>query len=268
MTNPLNQFQGSSVCGGQTSNGYVERIEREGFVLVEECLASAEVTALCADIESARNNPQNFSRVESRGNVFAIRNLFAIVPAVVELLQHAVVRALVEPILGPNAFAVRGILFDKTPGANWGLLWHQDLSIPVRLDPGRPCPGDISVSTKAGVPHLDAPAEILQRMLTLRFHLDAVSDQNGALRVIPSSHQRGRLTAATIDELRSQERIVTCSIPAGGVIAMRPLLLHSSMRSIQPHRRRVIHLEFASCSLPKPFDWYERIPISTTCLPS
>lgn len=49
-----------------------------------------------------------------------------------ELATSSLIRALVEPILGPNFFPVRGILFDKIPGANLKVPWHQDVTIAVQ----------------------------------------------------------------------------------------------------------------------------------------
>ena len=82
---------------------------------------------------------------------------------------------------------VRALFFDKPPDRSWNLPWHKDTSIAVK---------DLSIqsssfsrpTTKAGVPHLIACDEVLRRMLTLRIHLDEVSDENGPLRVIPGSH--------------------------------------------------------------------------------
>ena len=70
--------------------------------------------------------------VRRRGDVYAVRNLIALVPAVVEPLSVSPVRSLMESILGPRVFAVDGILFNKTLRANWKVTWHQDLSIAVR----------------------------------------------------------------------------------------------------------------------------------------
>jgi len=124
----------------KTPDHYVERIERDGFAIVENCLTSREVESLRAAVEAACQDSDNGSLVQARGTVIAVRNLFAIVPTVVELLQHAAVRALVEPILGTGAFAVRGALFDKARGANPerpGLfLFREILVLPVL--PGRP----------------------------------------------------------------------------------------------------------------------------------
>jgi len=43
-----------------------------------------------------------------------------------------VLRTLVEPVIGPGAFATSALLFDKLPRANWLVAWHQDLTIAVR----------------------------------------------------------------------------------------------------------------------------------------
>jgi hypothetical protein len=59
------------------------------------------------------------------------RNLFSYV-SVRQLAISAAVRAIVEPVLGPSALAVRGILFNKHEGANWKVAWHQDTVIAVR----------------------------------------------------------------------------------------------------------------------------------------
>ena len=48
-----------------------------------------------------------------------------------QLAQSSAITSLVHAVIGPEARAVRGIFFDKTPAANWPVQWHQDLSIAV-----------------------------------------------------------------------------------------------------------------------------------------
>jgi hypothetical protein len=62
----------------------------------------------------------------------AMRHLLEAVPEVQEVAGDWMVRRLVEAVLGPKAFAVRSIFFDKTPEANWKVAWHQDMTIAVR----------------------------------------------------------------------------------------------------------------------------------------
>jgi hypothetical protein len=91
------------------------------------------------------------------------------------LLENARVRALaVSPpmrllassVLGPQCFAVRALLFDKTPGTNWKVIWHQDLTIASerRVE----VPGFGPWTEKEGVPHVQPPAEVLDAMLAVR----------------------------------------------------------------------------------------------------
>jgi ectoine hydroxylase-related dioxygenase (phytanoyl-CoA dioxygenase family) len=169
------------------------------------------------------------------------------------LAESTAVRSLVEPALGPNAFAVRDLFFDKTMDANWKVTWHQDLTIAVRHRIDVPDFGPWSV--KDGVPHVRPPVELLERMLTVRLHLDDCGEENGPLRVLPGSHQHGRLGENAIRVWRAEVPAVSCAVKRGGAVLMRPLLLHASSPARRPEHRRVIHLEFAAEELPGGLQW-------------
>jgi ectoine hydroxylase-related dioxygenase (phytanoyl-CoA dioxygenase family) len=188
-----------------------------------------------------------------------VRDLFRVLPLATELVEHDVVRRLVEPLLGPRAFAVRGILFDKTAGRNWKVAWHQDVTIAVRER--RDVPGFGPWSVKAGVVHVQPPVEVLENLLTVRVHLDDCGPDNGPLRVLPGSHRQGILGPAAIERWRLNEKDVACHVPRGGVLLMRPLLLHASAAATAPGHRRVVHLEFASTDLTGGLEWQERIAV-------
>jgi ectoine hydroxylase-related dioxygenase (phytanoyl-CoA dioxygenase family) len=101
------------------------------------------------------------------------------------------------------------------------------------------------------------PVELLEQILTLRLHLDDCDETNGALRVIPGSHRHGKHSAERIRELRTQQPDYLCSVPAGGALVMRPLLLHASSRSQTGAHRRILHIEYAGFSLPENLAWHE-----------
>jgi ectoine hydroxylase-related dioxygenase (phytanoyl-CoA dioxygenase family) len=229
-----------------------QEIARDGFVIVPDVVSEAGISALLAGLEHAASEGKR-----RRGEVYAMRNLLHAVPEAREWAQSEPVRDLVTPLLGDGAFAVRGILFDKTPGANWKVLWHQDLSIAVRER--RDTDGFGPWSEKAGVVHVQPPAALLARMLTVRLHLDECDTENGPVRVLPGSHTSGRLSSAQIAEWRQQTPEITCTVPRGGALVMRPLLLHASSDAKTPRHRRVVHLEFASEELPGALDWKEKI---------
>jgi len=215
-------------------------LEHDGFAVVPEVLEASGAGARAGS--------------QRRGSVYALRNLLGDVPEVAALADGPALRSLVAPVLGPGCFAVRGILFDKTPEANWNVVWHQDLSIAVRER--RDVEGFGPWSEKAGVVHVQPPAAVLERMVTVRLHLDDCDESNGPLLVLPGSHRGGRLTAPEIQQQRAQIASVACPVPSGGALLMRPLLLHASSASQSPRHRRVIHLEYAAESLPGGLRWH------------
>jgi ectoine hydroxylase-related dioxygenase (phytanoyl-CoA dioxygenase family) len=185
--------------------------------------------------------------------LFGARNLLTL-PAVRDIANTHAIRDLVEPATGPTAKPVRATLFDKTQGANWPVLWHQDLSL--ALAGQHDIPGWGPWSVKAGVPHVHAPADILERMIAVRLHLDPCGSNNGPLRVVPRTHGLGRLSRDRIQELRREIDETICTADVGTALLMRPLLLHASSSATTPSHRRVLHIEFAPEDLlPKPLAW-------------
>jgi len=172
------------------------------------------------------------------------------------LVTHSAVRAAVEAVVGQGAFAVRGVLFDKHADANWKVPWHQDLTVAVRRKV--PTNGYGPWSEKAGLPHVQLPTEVLERMLTVRIHLDDCDSSNGAVRVLPGSHLAGRLTDLELASWSRAVQPVTCSVSRGGLLVMRPLLVHASSAATIPTRRRVLHLDFTSGTLAAGLEWSEQ----------
>jgi ectoine hydroxylase-related dioxygenase (phytanoyl-CoA dioxygenase family) len=228
----------------------VSSVELNGFTIVPDVLDSATIRQLSAALQLEDNS----NSVRTRVDVYAIRNLLDLVSEVRTLADSPVIRSLVAPFLGEGAFPVRGVYFDKTIETNWKVAWHQDLSIAVqeKIDVAGFGPWSI----KAEVVHVQPPIEILEGLLALRIHLDACSELNGALRVIPGSHLQGRLNSGQIQSYRQKANEVTCCVGPGGVLMMRPLLLHNSSASTKPEcHRRVIHIEFSGQQLPGGLRW-------------
>ena len=177
------------------------------------------------------------------------------VPLTRELAISESLRSIVEPFLGSSARVVRTIYFDKHKDANWKVAWHQDLTIAVREKVN--VEGFRAWSMKAGITHVQPPVSLLEHMLTIRVHLDDTGDANGALRVLPGTHRFGRLEPDQIQHWKQHQQLVVCSVKRGGVVAMRPLLLHSSLPALNPTHRRVLHFEYTSSDLPSGLEWFE-----------
>lgn len=227
-------------------------LERDGFAWVRGAISGEERAALCDSLAQAVGAARaNGSR---RGeSIYALRNTLEI-PDVRSLVLSRALRGLVEPLLGPNAVPVRGIFFDKTPEANWVVPWHQDLSIAVRVRKDLPGWGPWSV--KAGVPHVQPPVSLLERMVTTRIHLDDCGPDRGPLLVLPGTHRLGRLDSVKTTDLVATIPATVCTASAGDIILMSPLLLHASGRATNPSRRRILHIEWAAEPLPDGLDWW------------
>ena len=224
--------------------------DKHGFVIVEDVLASKEAVDLLLALEQIGDT----GSVRKRGGIFAVRNLLDVSPEVAELAVSDTIRRLVEPVLGARFFPVRGILFDKIPDANWKFPWHQDVTIAVRerVEANGFGPWSMKVDTL----HVQPPASILEEMLTVRLHLDNCGEENGALRVLPGSHKRGKIPEHEISGLRETLPEEVCAVGLGGALLMRPLLLHASSPSRAPGHRRVVHLDFAAVNLPAGLRWF------------
>lgn len=216
------------------------KVEADGFAVVPSCLDEETVRRLGSHLGDTS---------------YGIRNLLA-VPAVRELAASAPARTLVEAVLGKNCFAVKGTFFNKTQESNWKVAWHQDLTIMVQER--REVHGFGPWTVKAGIVHVQPPVGVLSRILAVRLHLDESGEGNGPLRVIPGSHGQGRFSAEEVAEWQKKGS-VTCTVPRGGALLMRPLLLHASSACLFPKPRRVIHLEFTAAELPDGLAWHDKV---------
>jgi ectoine hydroxylase-related dioxygenase (phytanoyl-CoA dioxygenase family) len=91
--------------------------------------------------------------------------------------------------------------------------------------------------------------------LAVRVHLDDCDDRNGALRVVPGSHQLGRLTSSDAVRERDARGEICVAVPKGGAMLMRPLLLHASSKASIDGTRRVLHFVFGPRKLPHGLRW-------------
>ncbi len=227
------------------------QLDTHGFVILDRIISDDECSALAETLQKIASHE---TVIQRRDVTYGIRNLLNVAPGIGDLAQSPDIRTIVDSIAGPGARVVRAIFFDKTPEANWKVAWHQDLTIAVQER--KEVEGFTSWSVKSRIHHTQAPAKILESILTMRIHLDATDESNGALKVIVGSHKCGRLDAEAIRSMKEKEAIVLCNVPKGGALLMRPLLVHASSAGVSPIHRRVIHLEFSANKLPGGLEWF------------
>ena len=222
------------------------QLQHHGIALISELIAADRIATLVAFFEQGE-----IDRSTRDGATFGARNLLGLGP-VQAIATSPEIAACLTPLLGSDFLAVRGLFFDKTQEANWPVAWHQDLSVAVM--PKQEIAGWTNWSIKRGVPHAQPPASLLERMVTLRLHLDDCDSENGPLRVVAGSHAKGTLARDAITALAAEATVITAK--AGDAILMRPLVLHASSPARLPRHRRVLHLEFAPAGLlPPGLNW-------------
>jgi ectoine hydroxylase-related dioxygenase (phytanoyl-CoA dioxygenase family) len=211
-------------------------VEDQGFAILPGVFSSSEMQQLVEDLEHSGLR-------RSKGGVrHALKH-----PAVAALAEEPRLLSIAREILGEKVCSSRATLFDKSPQANWLVVWHQDTALPLRER--RDTPGWGPWSVKDGVAYAHAPADVLGGVLALRIHLDDSTAQNGPLRVLPATHRQGVVSDDAIEKISAQIAAVDCLVPRGGVLVMKPLLIHASSKSQLEMPRRVLHIEYAEPSI-------------------
>lgn len=227
-------------------------LETKGFSILEAVYTQTEVDKLIEVIHEADPEKETFRR---SAQLFAIRQFLKEIPEAVPLIFNDRLTALIHEAFGAEYFPVKSIYFDKPAASNWFVAYHQDLTISVDKKIIHPDYGPWT--TKQGQFAVQPPLRILQNLFTIRIHLDDTDEYNGALKVIPGSHRKGISRPETLVPAQETESI--CRVGKGGVMLMKPLLLHASGRSTNHKRRRVIHIEFSKDTLPEGMNWPEKI---------
>jgi len=210
-----------------------DQVGREGYGIVEGAFAEDKLRGV---LESMRGSAIPRSRA-------GIRHVMS-QPAVSEIARSDRMLALARSVAGNGAFPFRATLFDKSPNSNWLVAWHQDTALPLREKHGVEGWGPWSV--KDGVIYAHAPARALEQVVALRLHLDNSNEDNGPLRVLPGTQNRGVLTDEEIHLLSEEVAPAECCVGVGGVVLMRPLVIHASSKAVSSAPRRVLHIEYAA----------------------
>lgn len=176
--------------------------------------------------------------------------------------------AIARCVVGPGAVPYRATLLSKTMASNWLVAWHQETALPLesRFDatgarlrsfrasawhPPSSSPtasegGWGPWSVKEAIHYAHAPTWALERIVALRIHLDPSTAENGPLKLIPGTHRLGVLTDEEVACVAREGRAEECVVGKGGVLAMRPLLIHASSKLRASAPRRVLHIEYAA----------------------
>jgi ectoine hydroxylase-related dioxygenase (phytanoyl-CoA dioxygenase family) len=212
--------------------GWHRTVQEQGYGLIPGVFTRDEVFDLLKQISS-----EGLPRTRA-GVRHAMRST-----GVAQIARDSRMMQFARRILGARATAFRATLFEKLPDSNWLVGWHQDTALPLRHR--REVSGWGPWSLKDNVNYAHAPADALEKIVALRVHLDDSTLENGPLRMLPGTHTQGVLTDDEIHAIAESTTSIDCLMPRGGVIAMRPLVIHGSSKSRTEKSRRVLHIEYA-----------------------
>ncbi|MDY8138731.1 phytanoyl-CoA dioxygenase family protein [Aquimarina sp. 2201CG5-10] len=229
-------------------------LENKGYSVLNQLYTVSEIQEILQIIKNSEKSGNSFLKTK---DLFAIRQLLNVIPDLKQVLFNSKLIDLVNGLFDTECFLTKAIYFDKPKESNWFVSYHQDLSISVNRKVE--VENYINWTYKKNQFGVQPPTEVLDNIITIRIHLDTTNADNGALRVIPKSHQKGICRVDSIDWENKEEQI--CQVNKGGVMLMKPLTLHASNRTTNQKQRRVIHLEFCNKELAEPIEWLERIKL-------
>ena len=202
----------------------------QGFTIVEAVLDGTEVAELARALETS---DLDWSLGAGARDLMNHRAVSAVA---VDPRLFAIARR----FLGASAVPYKATLFDKSPARNWLVTWHQDTALPLwnaaifRWGPW---------SIKSGITYAHAPATALSRVVALRLHFDDSREKRAAAGASWNA-ALGVLSDADTARLVREIPPVDCFVPSGGIVAMRPLILHASSKAEADPPRRVLHIEY------------------------
>ncbi len=233
------------------NNDLITEINSEGFTIINNVYSETEINHIISIIESTNTDKATFKKTDY---LFAIRQFHKEIPGTLNFIFNEKIKEIINKTFGNNYFITKSIYFDKPELSNWFVAYHQDLTISV--DKKVSIEGYKNWTIKDNQYAVIPPLDILKNNFTIRIHLDKTTSENGALKVVNQSHAKGIYRSNNIDFNVETETI--CEVEKGGIMIMKPLLLHASNKTTNLQKRRVIHIEFSNRILPNEIEWSEK----------
>lgn len=221
-------------------------IAKDGYKIVNNVYSESEIGEILKYLENS-----NVDRL------FGVREFLKSHPRLRDLTFTENLKKEISK-LSRTSKVIKSLYFDKPPQANWIVNWHQDLTINVTKKISHLGYENWRELKERTV--VQPPIKVLENIFTIRIHLDDCTEKNGALRVIKSSHTEGVIDIRNGIGEKIEEEIV-CEVGRGGILIMKPLILHSSKRTENNKNRRIIHIEFCDLDLPMGLNWNESLLI-------
>ena len=223
----------------------VSEILSSGFGNLPAAFGKQETDSLISKFESAfsssdkkfeSSDPKDWTR-DQNGKVYAANRVDEFIKDFNEIWQRPELTEFIRLILGSGFGLVQADYFDKRSERTRSFPWHRDMTITVKEN-DLPSEDFVKPTFRAGIPQVEAPIQLLEKMLTLRIYLDPPTVDDEALVVKPNTHLVGEMEF-------DDDQVINSNV--GDAFVMRPLLFRStrSSKTATKTYSRVIHLKFA-----------------------
>jgi hypothetical protein len=242
------------------SAGQVEQFRRDGCLTVPDAVTPAELDALnrqlAAWIDESRSRDSawgeqidgrprfDLAAGHSPGNpqLRRVNNPSEVSEVFRAVMAGSRMTDMVADLIGPDVAFHHCKINLKLPGADTEVGWHQDFGY---------------------TPHSN------DDLVTALLFLDEVTEENGALAVVPGSHREGlkslwadgRFTGSVADRFaeEARRRAVLSAGPAGSVCLMHTMLLHGSRANLSARSRNLYIAVYAAA---------DAVPLAPSPVPS
>jgi len=214
----------------------IETFNTDGYLSVDSVLSLEELDELRRVtgefVEQSRNVTENDATFDLEpGHTAESPQLRRIIrpvskhPVYEKFVHHEDILDIVESLLGPNLRYHNNKMNMKNPGHGSAVEWHQDWAF---------------------YPHTN------DDLLEVGIALDDMTEENGALMVIPGSHkdkvwdhhQDGLFVGAVTDPTFQPEDAVSVTVKAGGITLHHVRMVHGSKPNESDKPRRMFFIGF------------------------
>lgn len=242
------------------STEQIEQFWRDGFLVVENAVDAAQLTALQTDfadwVEESRSHTAPYGvtindrprfdlepgHTAKKPGLRRVNAPIEVSDAHYQAMANSRMTDCVADLIGPNVKFHHSKINAKLPGGNTAVKWHQDFPF---------------------TPHSN------DDVVTALLMVDEVTEENGPLEVLPGSHRgdlyglwhNGVFTGAIADDVAAdcQSRAELCYGPAGSVCLMHTRLLHGSAPNRSSRSRNLFICVYSS---------EDAIPLSPSPMPT
>lgn len=205
----------------------LEAFDRQGYILLKQVLKPNQVEQLRTFADQAENQAMSALKANAAGKDFVFSMTFFTTYLnrllhfhlhagfeSLSILGHPTVLGAAKSLCGDDVVPTIDMMIYKHGGNNAQIPWHQDLIYPSQQF----------------------------RIATFGLYLDDSEAGNGALKILPGTHDKKRNICNIVKH--PQPAAIEIPVEAGDLLIHNPMMVHSSDAMNHGEKRRTLYYEF------------------------